>query len=158
MTFNKVVFDIETTLTADKVWCIVCKHGDTFYQFKENNLHRFEEFIKQTEEVIGHNIIGFDIPVLNKFFGYDLFKNVKITDTLVLSRLLNPVIDGGHSLKNWGTKLGHSKIEFEQFDFFSEEMLKPFLKNSENITEQTRIAKVYGVETWQKLRNIAETR
>lgn len=41
---------------------------------------------------------------------------------------------------------------------FSEEMLKPFLKNSENITEQTRIAKVYGVETWQKLRNIAESR
>ena len=41
---------------------------------------------------------------------------------------------------------------------FSEEMLKPFLRNSENITEQTRIAKVYGVETWQKLRNIAESR
>ena len=52
MTFNKVVFDIETTLTADKIWCIVCKDGDTFYQFKENNLHRFEEFIKQTKEVL----------------------------------------------------------------------------------------------------------
>jgi DNA polymerase-1 len=135
VTFNKVVFDIETTLTADKVWCIVCKHGDTFYQFKENNLHRFEEFIKQTEEVIGHNIIGFDIPVLNKFFGYDLFKNCKITDTLVLSRLLNPVIDGGHSLKNWGTKLGHSKIEFEQFDFFSEEMLK-YCRNDVDLTQR----------------------
>lgn len=135
MTFNKVVFDIETTLTADKVWCIVCKHGDTFYQFKENNLHRFEEFIKQTEEVIGHNIIGFDIPVLNKFFGYDLFKNCKITDTLVLSRLLNPVIDGGHSLKNWGTKLGHNKIEFEQFDFFSEEMLK-YCRNDVDLTQR----------------------
>ena len=135
MTFNKVVFDIETTLTADKVWCIVCKHGDTFYQFKENNLHRFEEFIKQTEEVIGHNIIGFDIPVLNKFFGYDLFKNCKITDTLVLSRLLNPVIDGGHSLKNWGTKLGQSKIEFEQFDFFSEEMLK-YCRNDVDLTQR----------------------
>jgi len=41
---------------------------------------------------------------------------------------------------------------------FTEEMLKPFLKNSENVTEQTRIARVYGVETWQKLRNIAESR
>ena len=41
---------------------------------------------------------------------------------------------------------------------FSEEMLKPFLKNTENVTEQTRIARVYGVETWQKLRNIAESR
>ena len=135
MTFNKVVFDIETTLTADKVWCIVCKHEDTFYQFKENNLHRFEEFIKQTEEVIGHNIIGFDIPVLNKFFGYDLFKNVKITDTLVLSRLLNPMIEGGHSLKNWGKKLGQNKIEFEQFDFFSEEMLK-YCRNDVDLTQR----------------------
>ena len=135
MTFNKVVFDIETTLTADKVWCIVCKHEDTFYQFKENNLHRFEEFIKQTEEVIGHNIIGFDIPVLNKLFGYDLFKNVKITDTLVMSRLLNPMIEGGHSLKNWGKKLGQNKIEFEQFDFFSEEMLK-YCRNDVDLTQR----------------------
>ena len=41
---------------------------------------------------------------------------------------------------------------------FSEEMLKPFLKNTENVTEQTRIARVYGVDTWKKLRNIAESR
>ena len=135
MTFNKVVFDIETTLTADKIWCIVCKHDNTFYQFKEDNLHRFEEFIKQTEEVIGHNIIGFDIPVLNKFFGYDLFKDCKITDTLILSRLLNPMIDGGHSLKNWGNKLGHNKIEFEQFDFFSEDMLK-YCRNDVDLTQR----------------------
>ena len=135
MTFNKVVFDIETTLTADKIWCIVCKHDNTFYQFKEDNLHRFEEFIKQTEEVIGHNIIGFDIPVLNKFFGYDLFKDCKVTDTLILSRLLNPMIDGGHSLKNWGTKLGHNKIEFEQFDFFSEDMLK-YCRNDVDLTQR----------------------
>jgi DNA polymerase I-like protein with 3'-5' exonuclease and polymerase domains len=135
VTFNKVVFDIETTLTADKIWCIVCKHDNTFYQFKEDNLHRFEEFIKQTEEVIGHNIIGFDIPVLNKFFGYDLFKDCKVTDTLILSRLLNPMIDGGHSLKNWGTKLGHNKIEFEQFDFFSEDMLK-YCRNDVDLTQR----------------------
>ena len=41
---------------------------------------------------------------------------------------------------------------------FSEEMLKPFLRETENQTEQHRIASVYGVETWQKLRNIAESR
>ena len=135
MTFNKVIFDIETTMTADKIWCIVCKHNDTYYQFRENNLHRFEEFIKQTEEVIGHNIIGFDIPVVNKIFGYDLFANCKKTDTLILSRLLNPMIEGGHSLKNWGTKLGHNKIHFEQFDFFTEEMLT-YCRNDVELTER----------------------
>ena len=135
MTFNKVVFDIETTMTADKIWCIVCKHGDTYYQFREDKLHRFEDFIKQTDEVIGHNILGFDIPVVNKIFGYDLFANCKKTDTLILSRLLNPMIEGGHSLKNWGTKLGHNKIHFEQFDFFTEEMLT-YCRNDVELTER----------------------
>ena len=135
MTFNKVVFDIETTMTADKIWCIVCKHGDTYYQFREDKLHRFEEFIKQTDEVIGHNIIGFDIPVVNKIFGYNLFANCKKTDTLILSRLLNPMIEGGHSLKNWGAKLGHNKIHFEQFDFFTEEMLT-YCRNDVELTEK----------------------
>ena len=135
MTFNKVVFDIETTMTADKIWCIVCKHGDTYYQFKEDRLHRFAELIKQTDEVIGHNIIGFDIPVVNKIFGYDVFTNCKVTDTLVLSRLLNPMIDGGHSLKNWGTKLGQNKIHFEQFDYFSEDMLT-YCRNDVELTER----------------------
>jgi DNA polymerase-1 len=135
MTFNQVVFDIETTMTADKIWCIVCKHNDTYYQFRQDKLHRFEEFIKQTDEVIGHNIIGFDIPVINKIFGYDLFKHCKITDTLILSRLLSPMIEGGHSLKNWGLKLAKNKIDFEQFDFFSEEMLT-YCRNDVDLTQK----------------------
>ena len=40
----------------------------------------------------------------------------------------------------------------------AEDMLKPFLKSSEDITEQGRIYKTYGKETWQKLREIAKTR
>ena len=137
MTFNQVVFDVETTMTADKVWCIVCKHEDTYYQFTDGkNLHRFEDFAKQTKEFIGHNIIGFDIPVLNKIFGKDLFKDCKITDTLVLSRLFNPILDGGHSLKNWGLKFGgQGKIPFEQFDYLSDEMLT-YCRNDVALTEK----------------------
>ena len=136
MKFDKVVFDIETTINADKIWCIICKHDKTYYQFTDGkNLHRFEEFAKETKEFIGHNIIGFDVPVVNKFFGKDLFTNCKITDTLVLSRLLNPVIDGGHSLKNWGTKLGQAKIEFEQFEYLSDDMLK-YCRNDVELTER----------------------
>tara|TARA_B100001250_G_scaffold413632_1_gene448419 strand:- start:692 stop:2374 length:1683 start_codon:yes stop_codon:yes gene_type:complete len=135
VSFDKVIFDIETTLTADKIWCIVCKHKGTYYQFRQDKLHRFEEFIKQTDEVIGHNIIGFDIPVLNRFFGYDLFKKCKITDTLILSRLLNPMLEGGHSLRNWGEKLYKKKYEFDQFDYFSEEMLR-YCRNDVDLTEK----------------------
>ena len=136
MKFKQVVFDIETTMTADKIWCIVCKHGEQYYQFKDGkNIHRFEEFAKQTEEFIGHNIIGFDIPVINKIFGNDIFKHCKITDTLILSRLFNPILEGGHSLKNWGLKLGQKKIEYNQFDFLTEEMLT-YCRNDVALTEK----------------------
>ena len=49
--------------------------------------------------------------------------------------MLNPVIDGGHSLKNWGTKLGQAKIEFEQFDYLSDDMLK-YCRNDVELTER----------------------
>ena len=62
--------------------------------------------------------------------------------------LKNKTISGG------GAPISKPSIS----DGYTEEMLKPFLKNSENITEQSRIAKQYGVDTWKKLRNITESR
>ena len=53
---------------------------------------------------------------------------------------------------------GGAPISRASTDSFSEDMLKPFLKTSEDITEQGRIFKTYGKETWQKLRDIAKTR
>ena len=61
-------------------------------------------------------------------------------------------------LKNKPPSGGGSPISRPSSDNFSEDMLKPFLKETENITEQGRISKVYGHETWQKLRNIAKSR
>ena len=51
--------------------------------------------------LIGHNILGYDIPVINKLYDVDLSRN-NIKDTLVMSRLFNPVRENGHSLKTWG--------------------------------------------------------
>ena len=45
------------------------------------------------------------------------------------------MIEGGHSLKNWGTKLGQNKIHFEQFDYFSEDMLT-YCRNDVELTER----------------------
>ena len=61
-------------------------------------------------------------------------------------------------LKNKPPSGGGAPISRPSSDNFSEDMLKPFLKNSEDITEQGRIFKTYGKETWQKLRDIAKTR
>ncbi len=61
-------------------------------------------------------------------------------------------------LKNKLPTGGGAPISRPSNETFSEDMLKPFLKNSEDITEQGRIFKTYGKETWQKLRDIAKTR
>ena len=61
-------------------------------------------------------------------------------------------------LKNRQATGGGAPISRPSNDNFSEDMLKPFLKASEDITEQGRIYKTYGKETWQKLREIAKTR
>ena len=61
-------------------------------------------------------------------------------------------------LKNKLPTGGGAPISRPSSDAFSEDMIKPFLKSSEDITEQGRIFKTYGKETWQKLRDIAKTR
>ena len=72
--------------------------------------------VKEYDQIIGHNLIGFDAPVLRKVWNIGIPKS-KAVDTLVLSRLLNPVIEGGHSLRAWGNRLGDQKIEFNFEDF-----------------------------------------
>ena len=76
------------------------------------------------DKLIGHNIIGFDVPAIKKLYGVDLSENCILRDTLILSRLLNPTREGSHSLKSWGFRVGHRKTEHVEFDEYSLEMLK----------------------------------
>jgi len=46
-----------------------------------------------------------------------------VLDTLVLSRLFNPTREGSHSLAAWGFRLGQRKMEFKEFEEYTEEML-----------------------------------
>ena len=124
----KIVFDIEANgLTPDKVWCIVAHIVGTeeFFEFHGFSLFDFNEWLLGFDncEVIGHNIIGYDIPVLERLLGTD-FSKCKITDTLVLSRLANPSRDGGHSLENWGSLLNQPKGDYSDWDNFSQDMVE----------------------------------
>jgi DNA polymerase I-like protein with 3'-5' exonuclease and polymerase domains len=77
------------------------------------------------EQVVGHNIIGFDAPVLKKVWGVGIPDNM-LVDTLVMSRLYKPDIEvvlpkegkapTPHSLEAWGHRLGSYKIGFTDFD------------------------------------------
>src|SRR5210317_2295514 len=120
-----LVFDIETDdIHATKVWCIVAQNPDSgeIFKFPPNKLEEGYQFLTTADRLIGHNIIGFDIPVVEKFGGVDL-SDKEVLDTLVLSRLFNPTRDGGHSLETWGYKLGYPKIEFEDYLNYSTDML-----------------------------------
>ena len=120
-----LVFDIETDdLNATKVWCIVAQDPLTgeIFKFTPDELQKGYEFLATADTLIGHNIIGFDIPMIHKFSDVDLSK-IPVIDTLVLSRLFNPTREGGHSLENWGYKLGFNKIDFNDYLNYSQEML-----------------------------------
>jgi DNA polymerase I-like protein with 3'-5' exonuclease and polymerase domains len=92
------------------------------YKFPPEKLSEGYELLSNADTLIGHNIIGFDIPMVEKFGGVDLSK-IPVIDTLVLSRLFNPNRGGGHSLENWGYILNFKKIEFEDYLNYSKEML-----------------------------------
>ena len=69
-----------------------------------------------------HNGIAFDLPVLEKNWNVTM-KLSHVYDTLVASRLLNPSLEGGHSLAAWGQRLGFPKGDFSDWDGgFSTEM------------------------------------
>lgn len=125
---RKVVCDIETNgllPAVDTVWCIVCKDWDTgeVTRFKPDSLDKFEEYAKDVREWIGHNFIAFDLRVLRKVMGIKI-RPSRVWDTLLISRLQNPNRQGGHSLKNWGVILDYPKLEHDEWDQYSPEMLE----------------------------------
>ena len=137
-----IIFDIETDgLLEDctQVYCIVLLDLETgkLYSFSGEETVDGLFFLKNSERIIGHNIISFDLPVLEKIYKWKPPSNIDIVDTLVMSKLIYPdravrdskknSIDkslyGRHSLKSWGQRLGLWKGDFTDFTQFSKEML-----------------------------------
>ena len=121
---TRLIFDIETNgLAPTKVWCIITKDIDTgvISSYVEGQWPTFNIAIAQAQEVIGHNIIGYDIPACEKLLGTD-FSACKITDTLVMSRLADPQREA-HSLGHWGEKLGYPKGDYSDWTHYTHDML-----------------------------------
>ncbi len=140
---SKCIFDIETDGLLDtmtKVHCIVLYdiEKDKMYSFHGEETVDALFFLKNYSEIIGHNILNFDLPALKKIYKYEPTPTQKITDTLVWSKLVYPnrgqrdadnkAIDldqyGRHSLKSWGQRLNFNKGECTDFEEFSDDMLE----------------------------------
>lgn len=129
----KIFFDIETNglwPEVDKVHCISWKHLPEVKDW-EGTTHDVETILKVWNaleisiELIGHNIIDYDLPVLKKVYGWEPKPEVKITDTLVMSRLIYTEDKAmRHSLDAWGVRLGYPKVQHEDWTTYTPEMAK----------------------------------
>ena len=171
-----LIFDIETDGFLEKVTtihCLVIKDTETgvvsSYGPKEveEGLANLQTDINQGFIISGHNVIKFDIPVIQKLYPWFKVDESKVFDTLTTSRLIFSDLrekDGGnvekgllpsklwasHSLKAWGYRLGILKGEFKEvsgedaFLTFTSEMLE-YCVQDVNVTE-TLYNHLRGVE------------
>jgi hypothetical protein len=122
----KILFDIETdglNPTVIHQLSTMDMSDNTTKSYNGDTLKDGYEYLRQATQLIGHNIIGFDLPVLERLAGLT-FDGIEIVDTLVLSRLGNPDRPGGHGLAAWGATLGFPKVEHEDWSQWSPEMEK----------------------------------
>ena len=124
-----LVFDLETDGFLNEATTIHClsiydtetKEATVYNdQGSADPIVRGITFLDQADLIAGHNIIGFDIPIIQKFFPW--FKNDNVLDTLILSRIFHPnmmevdkrrkwnhmplKLYGRHSLESYGYRLG----------------------------------------------------
>ena len=73
----ELVFDVETDdLKATKIHCIVAiDEHDNIYKFKPDEINKGVKFLSEAATLIGHNIVGFDIPVIEKLTDTKLSPN-----------------------------------------------------------------------------------
>ena len=122
----KVVFDIETNgLNPSLIWCIAAKIEGRWEEpefFEPGNVHKFPQWLRDNnvDVLIGHNIITFDIPVIERLLKFTWWGEIE--DTLVLSRLDNPSRPKGHSLNAWGERMGNPKGDYDDWTNYSDEM------------------------------------
>ena len=145
---KKLLFDIETdglneivingkgnaVPEGTKVFCLCTRDFDTgsVNAYVGPGIKDGVEALRCADLIIGHNILMFDIPFLERLYG-KIYTDT--CDTLVVSRLMYPDLHnhplGGNSLKHWGKHLGIEKMEYDNFDYFCEEMLEYCLQDVE---------------------------
>ena len=131
---RRAYFDIETTavdnwVTLDgmnKIHCIsvLSEDDNKCISFSGDGVKEGIAYLVQHDEVVGHNVIGFDIPAIKKLHPTIKFPTVR--DTLVMaSAMFGDVratdlqkpqfpreLIGRQSLKAWGVRLGALKGDY----------------------------------------------
>ena len=127
-----IYLDLEANgLTPDTIWCVVTReNGANVVHTTPDTL---SDALRGSVSVVGHNLIGYDMPVLERLWGITVAPE-RVLDTLVLSRLYEPSKSGGHSLRNWGECLGFPKGDHTDWSQLSQEMIDYCIRDVE-VTE-----------------------
>lgn len=117
------IFDTESDgfwQDATRLWCIATRDLDTREErfFGPDEIQEGLDYLSEADVVVAHNSIGHDFPLMKRLYGWE---PNKYEDSLILSRLYNPDRDG-HSIDDWGRRLGMKKPEHEDWTQFSPEM------------------------------------
>ena len=119
------VLDIETSLDHGTIWMVGLYFPSSGRSTYVTSKEALEHELKGIDTLVGHNLLGFDMPVLYDVWGYDW--DGDCLDTLVIGRLLDPSADGGHSLRAWARRAdGELKDDFDPANFdlgLSDEMI-----------------------------------
>ena len=119
---KKIVLDIETNSSHNKIWMVVTRDINTGDVIVWKEVEGLQKYLEACDLIIMHNGICFDQHVLKETWKITITQN-QVYDTLVASRLLSPSLEGGHSLDAWGKRLGFLKGEFDDWDSgWSQEM------------------------------------
>ena len=113
---SNLIFDLEANgylYNATKIHCGAFAE-DTGSGFSRPGLTQEEDvilkYLRNAETVIGHNITGYDIPLINKLYPGEIdWSKKRIFDTFLASCLVHPDQTWGHSIEAWGKKLGYPK-------------------------------------------------
>ena len=127
-----IYLDLEADgLNPTRIWCVVTRENGV------NTVHKdpgsLTRALEGSVSVVGHNLIGYDLPVLKRLWGVSVAPE-RIVDTLVLSRLYDPSRAGGHSLKVWGELLGFPKGDHDDWSCLSTAMIEYCMRDVE-VTE-----------------------
>ena len=108
----RIALDIETNIAHDHIWLCVTQDIDTGEVRVWKKADGLWDYLKDATLIVSHNGIGFDFPILNKLWKTKIGLR-QAYDTLVVSRLLEPTKEGGHSLEAWGERLGIQKLNYK---------------------------------------------
>lgn len=92
-------FDLEIDPNKNSILDVGCIRWDDS-TFHESYVHKFVEFIKDSDFIAGHNVFKHDLKHVHQYLGETTFGSLKTIDTLYLSPLLFPSKPYHHLLED----------------------------------------------------------